>query len=333
MPQHETDFFQQLETDGALSADKLTALRQPAPQPLFAVHWELRTILYAGVLLLSSGLGVLIYKNIDTIGHLTILIAIGVITLGCFGYCIRLARPYTNNRQPSPGLLYDYILLLGALCLLSFLGYMQYQYNVFGNRYGLATFIPMVILFVSAYYFDHLGILSLAITNLAAWAGIAITPATLLKDNDFNSESLIFTGIALGVFLLVLAHFSRTKSVKAHFALTYRNFGTHLLFVSLLAAMFHYESYFMFWIFPLAVFAYYTFREAFREKSFYFMVVLAIYLYIGCGYTVIMLLDKLHFYSLGGVYLTLIYLIISSIVLIRFLMNTNKKLKADDRLE
>lgn len=333
MPINEKEFISQLEADATVDAATLQALRQPSPAPLFSVHWELKTILYAGVLLLSGGLGTLVYKNIDTIGHLTILIAIGLVTLACFGYCLKTVAPFTTKRQTSPGLLYDYILLLGALSLLTFLGYLQYQYNVFGNRFGLATFIPMVILFISAYYFDHLGILSLAITNLAAWAGIAITPATLLKDNDFNSESLIYTGIVLGVFLLVLAHFSRAKNIKAHFALTYRNFGTHLLFVSLLAAMFHYDSYFIFWIFPLAVFAYYTFREAFRERSFYFMVVLAVYLYIGCGYTVIMLLDKLHFYNMAGIYLTLIYLIVSSIVLIRFLMNINKKLKSDDSLE
>jgi Predicted membrane protein (DUF2157) len=330
---HEQEFISQLEADAAMDAETLQSLRQPAAAPLFSVHWELKTILYAGVLLLSGGLGILVYKNIDTIGHLTILIAIGLITLGCFGYCIKTAAPFTIKRQTSPGLLYDYILLLGALSLLTFLGYLQYQYNVFGNRNGLATFIPMVILFISAYYFDHLGILSLAITNLAAWAGIAITPATLLKDNDFNSESLIYTGMALGVFLLAMAHFSRVRSVKAHFALTYRNFGTHLLFVSLLAAMFHYDSYFMFWIFPLAVFAYYTYREAAREKSFYFNVVLAVYLYIGCGYTVLMLFDRMQFYNTGGIYMILIYLILSSIALIRFLMNVNKKLKANDSLE
>jgi len=51
--------------------------------------------------------------------------------------------------------------------LASFIGYLQYQYSAFGTHYGMATLIPMLALFLIAYYFDHLGILSLAIANLA----------------------------------------------------------------------------------------------------------------------------------------------------------------------
>ena len=65
---------------------------------------------------------------------------------------------------------------LAALLLLTFITYLQVQYNVFGDRFGLATFIPMIILFYCAYYFDHLGVLSMAVANLAAWMGIAVTP-------------------------------------------------------------------------------------------------------------------------------------------------------------
>jgi hypothetical protein len=75
----------------------------------------------------------------------------------------------------------DYILLLGCLLLLILIAYLQFQYNVFGNRYGLATFIPMVLLFISAYYFDHIGVLTMAITNLAAWAGITSYATSYFK--------------------------------------------------------------------------------------------------------------------------------------------------------
>jgi hypothetical protein len=64
---------------------------------------------------------------------------------------------------------------------LTFVGYLQFEYNVFGNKWGLATFIPMVLLFMSAYYFDDLGVLSIAIVNLATWVGITVTPLQLLS--------------------------------------------------------------------------------------------------------------------------------------------------------
>jgi len=35
---------------------------------LFSIHWELRIILYLGILLLCSGICILVYLNIDTIG-------------------------------------------------------------------------------------------------------------------------------------------------------------------------------------------------------------------------------------------------------------------------
>ncbi len=81
--------------------------------------------------------------------------------------------------------------LTGCLLLLTFVGYIQFQYNVFGNRWGLAAFIPMVILFITAYYFDHLGVLIIAIANLATWIGITVTPLKILKENDFNDPHII----------------------------------------------------------------------------------------------------------------------------------------------
>ena len=96
----------------------------------------------------------------------------------------------------------DYVLLVGCLLFTHALGYIQFEYNVFGNRWGLAVFIPMVILFITAYYFDHLGVLSLAITNLAAWAGISVTPMKILKENDFNNTHVMYAGLVVGGMLL-----------------------------------------------------------------------------------------------------------------------------------
>ncbi|MBK7937893.1 MAG: hypothetical protein IPJ82_12740 [Lewinellaceae bacterium] len=83
-------------------------------------------------------------------------------------------------------------------------GYWQYQYNVFGEKYGLATFIPMVLFFGTAYSFDNRGVLSLAVTMLASWVGITVTPMELLSKNDFNSLTIINTGVFLGILLAVI---------------------------------------------------------------------------------------------------------------------------------
>ena len=66
------DLYDELHAEGLISDASLEMIRQK--QDLFSVHWEVKTLLYLGVLLLTSGLGLLIYKNIDTIGHQAVLL-------------------------------------------------------------------------------------------------------------------------------------------------------------------------------------------------------------------------------------------------------------------
>lgn len=136
-------------------------------QPL-SVHWDLRSFLYLGVLLATTATGILIYKNIDTIGHDMLLVTIAILVVGCFTYCFKKSNGYQHTKVKGQVIWQDYILLVGCLLLLTIVGYAQFQYDLFGSRWGLALFIPMVLLFISAYYFDHPGVLSLAITSLAA---------------------------------------------------------------------------------------------------------------------------------------------------------------------
>jgi len=238
------------------------------------------------------------------------------------GYCLKKSPGFTRQKNPVTKIWPDYILLLGCLLLLIFIAYIQFQYNVFGTRLGMATFIPMIILFVSAYYFDHIGVLSMAITNLAAWAGITVTPLHVLQDNDFSSTNIIYTGVALGAGLLGLAYISVLKNIKAHFAFTYKNFGANSLMICCLAGLFTINY---FWFLLLAGVCAYLFMTAIREKSFYFIVITLLYAYIGISYMVIELLTNVG--DIGSVYLGLIYFILSGIFLIRLLMNYNKQFK------
>ena len=43
---------------------------------IFSLHTELRLLLYLSVLLFTSGIGILIYQNIDSIGHDAIIICL-----------------------------------------------------------------------------------------------------------------------------------------------------------------------------------------------------------------------------------------------------------------
>ncbi len=320
--------FEKLQAEGLVSDASLTAVRTVENNKLFSLHWDLRTLLYLGILLLSGGLGILVYKNIDTIGHTAVLMFIGVLTAGSFIYCYKTKLPFSSAKVAAPNAFFDYVLLLACLCFITFIGYLQYQYHFFGNRFGLVTFIPMLVLLFSAYYFDHLGILSLAITNLCAWAGIAVTPAHILRDNDFNSNTIIYTGLVMGAGLIATGLLTRIRQFKPHFSFTYTNFGMHILFISVLAGMFLFDVVYLLWFVLLAGVAFYFYLEALRSKSFYFLLVLTLYGYIGLSYVVIRLLFFTLKTDVGGIYLTSMYFIATGVGLILFLIRMNKKIKA-----
>ena len=319
--------FEKLHEEGLLTATSLEKRKVQQSKKLFSVHWELKTILYLGVLLLSAGLGILVYNNIDSISHQAILLFIALLSAGGFTHCYKTKPPFSTSKVASPNSFFDYVLLLACLTFVTFIGYLQYQYHFFGDRFGLVTFIPMIVLFFTAYFFDHLGILSLGITNLAAWAGIAVTPTQILKENDFNNSTIILTGLILGITLIAAGIISRRRAIKAHFAFTYTNIGMHILFISTLAGMFQFDSIYLLWFLLLAGIASYFFREALRTKSFYVLLILTLYSFLGVSYVIMRLLFYTIYTDIGGVYIFFLYFIGSGIALILFLIRMNKKIK------
>ena len=293
------------------------SVRQP-----FSLHWELKTLLYLGVVLLNVGLGFIIYENIDTIGHAAIIALIGAVSAGCFWYAIRHRRPFSLGEVESPTPYYDYILLLGCLTFLLMEGYWQFQYQIFGTRYGLATLIPMVLFFIVAYRFDNRGVLTMAITALASWLGVTVTTNELLIKNDFNSSTIVNTGIFLGALLMAITFAGERFKVKKHFSLTYLNFGVHILMVACLAGMMILELPLFY--FPLLVLAVgFCIWYARKNDSFYFLLLALLYGYIGGTYLIFRLLPDfdITFYFL--------YFIISCIMIIVFLRNYKQFLKTD----
>jgi hypothetical protein len=316
--------FEKLHREGHLSDASLDRVKAAAAGRLFSLHWELKTLLYLGVLLLSGGLGTLIYRNLDTIGHMAVILLIAAVSIGCFVYCFRHRPPFSWHKVLTENAVFDYVLLLGCLTLISFITYLQAQYGVFGQGYGASTFIPMLVLFFSAYYFDHLGVLSLAITNLAAWMGIALTPTGILSENDFGDSRLIFTGILLGAILIGAGYLSRLRDLKQHFFFTYCNFGVHILYIALIAAQLHFEN--SLWVLPVAGITALFLWQARKEHSFYFILICVLYSYISLS---IVVLNNYHYFDLV---ILMLYFLCSAIGISVFLTYQYKNLKKDARI-
>lgn len=319
-----TDLYEKLKEEGSISARSFEKIKDRHQNNLFSLHWELKTLLYLGVMLLSTGLGILIYKNIDTIGHQVILALIAIISLSCFSYCIKKRPPFSREKVKSPSALFDYLLLLGCLSFLSFVGYLQFQYTVFGTNYGMATFIPMLILFLVAYEFDHLGILSMAIANLAIWMGVSVTPAAVFSSGNFDNQTIIYTYLLLGLILLLTGFLSAHLNLKKHFKFSYLHFGIHISMVALLFGFFNaYDSpYSLLWLLILFILAFFLYQDALKNKSFYFLVLIILYSYVAVSAFILRITPQWEIIPIA------VYFIGSAIAMIRILIYLNKKIKA-----
>ncbi|MBP9069659.1 MAG: DUF2157 domain-containing protein [Bacteroidia bacterium] len=283
----------QLINDGILDQDQAQRINVFERDKPMSVHWELKTILYLGILLFMSGLGILVYLNIDTIGHTVIIAAISLGCAASFYYGFKHRKPYTNQEVKYESPLFDYVVLLGCLLFGVLIGYMQYQYTIFGMHYGIATLFPAMVFLGTAYVFDHKGVLSLGITGFAAWAGISVTPMHLLENNDFSNTDIIWTAIVVGGILAGFSKVTDIKDIKKHFGFTYNNFAANILFIALLAGLFD-ESYMSFVYFLLiSALVFYYIRYAIAEKSFLFLLLSVIYGYIALTYAFFYLLIEI----------------------------------------
>jgi hypothetical protein len=324
----EQKLAEKLNKEKLISDPEYISIIQYINGKLFSLHWEIKTILYLGVLLLSTGAGFIIYQNIDTISHEAILSALGLLCIACFLYCYRKKQPFSISYIESPGLMFDYLLLLGCLLLLSFEGYFQYQYNLFGNRYGLAVIIPAIIFFYLAYRFDHKGVLAMGITGLAAWMGISVTPYEIFQgSNNFSEMDLVWTGIAFGIGICALVFLLEKYNIKKHFTFTYLNFVTHILFIASLSGLFMSDDLMIIFALLLILFCCGFFLYGKRAHSFYFILISVIYGYVGITYLLFLGLSKIDSAGIGVVYLGMMYFISSCGSIIYFFFNYKRLLK------
>lgn len=251
----------------------------------FSIHWELRSILYIGIVLFGSGMGVIIYENIDTIGHQVIIALIAALTAWCFYFTYRHALPYSNQEVKNPKKLADYILLLGCTMFLILEGYLQFQYNVFGTRYGLAIIIPTLIFFFCAYRFDHKGVLSMALTGLASWLGLTVAPLSVLSENDFTQDRLLGTAVILGTILCIVGWASERQNVKKHFSFTYIFLGGNLAVLAAMTGIFSDTAEIIYIVAGLALSAFFVQRARFAQ-SLIFLLMGVVYAYIIVTYLI-----------------------------------------------
>ena len=284
------EVLSELDKQGILPREQQAVLAEYEQQKPVSIYGELRSMLYVGITALSAGLGYLIYDNFDQIGHGALLLAMAAGCVACLVYAW-LNRPvWSMTIVRDRAAFTDYALLLFCLLFLTLEGYAQYQYTLFGTRYGLATLLPALLFLPLAYHFDHRGVLAIALVALISWVGVTVRPLNLYLKTNFFAQPTVLSAIGLSLLLIGVALALERRSIKPHFTYTYLTTAGNLLLIALLGGLFNFQEQRLLYALALLVtcvgFDLYARYER-RTKpdrtagSFLFLLMATVYGYIG----------------------------------------------------
>jgi hypothetical protein len=237
---------------------------------LVSVRLEIRALLYVGVLLLTSGVGLLVVERQRDVGPLAIAASIGLAAAICLVWVGRAAPAFSWDAVPSPGVAFDYVLLLGLLLFASDVAYVEAQFTMLGPRWAHHLLVVGAVYLVAAYRWDSPTVLGLALTTLAAWRGVSVSLISSSLGAD-DAGALRANAIALGALYVALAILSVRLERKSHFEEIFGNAGLLLLLGALVAGVFDAPSVRGDWLAALLVVAGLVMWVSFRlERSLYF---------------------------------------------------------------
>lgn len=205
----------ELVASGILPPGKAALLLRVARGELLSVHAELRALLYAGVLLILGGVGVLVEQNLERIGPLAIAVALGLAALAALAWVVRVAPPFSWGEAASAHLAFDYILLLGVLLAAADLAFIEVKFTPLGAHWPWHLLLVALLTGLAAFRFDSRVVFSLALSTFAAWRGVAVgrLGTVLWAYTGAVRWNALACGALFAAFGFVLA---RTRR-KAHF--------------------------------------------------------------------------------------------------------------------
>jgi len=295
---------------------------------IFSLNAELKMFLYLSVLLFTSGIGILIYENIDTIGHVAILSLLLIVTVVCFYFCFKNSVGFRKSETTFESPVLEYLVLLANILTCIFIGYLQFQYKPFGTHYGLATLVPTIVSFICAYYFDNKSVLTIAITGLAAYVGLSVTPQDVFNNDLYLNQSLSFSAIMLGVLLILWAFYSDKIALKTHFKLFYLTFALHIISIASITNMVNeYDGFWLLFSAILAGSCYYFYKASYELKAISLYVFMILYAYIGINIFLFRIFENIDFQDIWMLFVLAIpaYFIGSIVLFIKLIKNFNKE--------
>lgn len=293
-------------------------------EKIISLYYELRLILYVGIMLFTAGIGYIAYQNMTDFGHIICIILIGLAIIAGFYFITKYAKPYSNQEVVVNQIYFDYILVLVSLLIISEFAYIQVYFNLVQLLLRWTSFISAAILFFMAYRYDNRALLSMGISALAAAVGISITPIDWVHGDWSITSNLYLIAIILGMLLILTGQISEKKGIKKHFRFTYVNFGLLLYFIGAVSAIFDSEYDLLFGFITL-VSALLVILYTWKMKEFIFFLYASIAGYIALTYLIFEAFDKIA--TSGDVYI--FYFPVTCIAYIIFLVSKKSHFSND----
>jgi len=263
-----------------LSDEQATPLLRAARGELVSVELELRALLYAGVLLVTTGVGLFLEENHERIGPAVIASLIGAAAAACLVYAWRRLPPFTWQAATSPHLAADYVLLLGVLLFAADLAYLETQFRILGPDWPYHLLLVSLMALAAAYRFDSRAVLSLALTSFAAWRGVAVS-VSFATSHAAQAPAVRANALVCGALFTAAGILSARSRRKAHFEPVFVTLGLVLVFAGLLSGVFQDgRSSWVAWEIPLWIVAAAVIAIAYRLRRVveFTLAVLAAYL-------------------------------------------------------
>jgi len=191
---------------------------------VFSLHAELRITLYAGVLLVMAGVGIVLARNLDRIGPLGIVLAIALVAAAC-------AVPAVRGRRAGRTLTVtaEYLLLLAVLLLSADLAYAERQFTLLGPLWSWHLLLLAVFHAAVAYAFGSPLVLAASLTALAGWFGIGGTPGDVLLFSQ-STPSLGARALACALLIVAWRRADRRGRPESRFSDVFDHFAANLAF-------------------------------------------------------------------------------------------------------
>lgn len=201
---------------GVLDETKAAGLRRIALGKRVSVHDELRLLLYAGVLLVASGVGLLVRQNLERIGPTVVAVVLAIAAASCLVWVGAKASPFSRGESTTPHFAFDYLLLLGALLVAADLAYVELRFTPLGASWPWHLLLVAILYAGLGVRYDSKTLFSLSLATFAAWRGFSLAMFGRRLGREVD-ERIAVEAVVWGLAFVLLGVLLKRSRFKPHF--------------------------------------------------------------------------------------------------------------------